>query len=141
MSRPKATSPTEPQQDEVPELATFGQRFAALIVDWILCVLLGNGLVAVNVLPELEYPVWPSVLMALYYAVFVGFFTQTVGMRLAKIHCVNAAEGTPLGLPRALLRGVLVVLVIPILTAFSDPHRRGLHDKLSGSAVIRPKAS
>lgn len=137
MSSTKANAANQTEQTETPRLATFGQRFAALLVDWLLCLLLANGLIAIKVLPDLEYPIWPSVVLVLYYAVFIGFFTQTVGMRLAKIHCVNAAEGTPIGLPRALLRGLLVSLVIPILTAFSDPHRRGLHDKLSGSAMIR----
>lgn len=137
MSSPKPNPANQAEQPDVPRLATFGQRFAALLVDWLLCLLLANGLIAINVLPDLEYPIWPSVILMLYYAVFIGFFTQTVGMRLAKIHCVNAVEGSPLGLPRALLRGLLVTLVIPILTAFSDPHRRGLHDKLTGSAMIR----
>lgn len=137
MSSTKASDADRDQHTDVPKLATFGQRFAALLVDWLLCLLLGNGLIAIGALPELEYPIWPSVLLIGCYAVFVGFFSQTVGMRLAKIHCVTAAEGGPLGLPKALLRGLLVALVIPILTAFSDPHRRGLHDKLTGSAMVR----
>lgn len=137
MSSTKANPADNGTRDEAPRLATFGQRFGALLVDWILCLLLGNGLIAAGWLPDLALPIWPSVIFVAYYAVFIGFFTQTVGMRLAKIHCVSAVEGSPLGLPRALLRGLLVSLVLPILSAFSDPHRRGLHDKLTGSAMVR----
>ena len=37
-------------------------------------------------------------------------------------------------MPRALLRGVLLALVVPAL--IMDEHRRGLHDRLAGSVIV-----
>jgi hypothetical protein len=122
---------------EIPDLATFGQRLIALLGDWVLCLFLANGLISLGVLGGPDY-VWPSVVLVVEYTAFLAFLTQTPGMRLARIHCVNTADGRALGPVKALIRAVLLALVVPILTAFSDPHRRGLHDKLTGSAMIRP---
>ena len=121
---------------DVPELAGFGQRFTALLADWVLCLLLANGLIRLGWTAGPDF-LWPSVVLVVEYALFLGFFSQTPGMRLAKVHCVMASGGAVLGLPRAAGRAVLLALFVPILTAFSDPHRRGLHDKLTGSAVIK----
>lgn len=132
-----ATKTNSPEATtEAPKLATFGQRFLALLGDWLLCLLLANGAIAVLHLPG-PPAVWPSVVLVIEYTVFLTFFTQTPGMRILRIHCLKAADAQPLGFLFAGCRAVLLALVVPILTAFSDPHRRGLHDKLTGSAVVR----
>ncbi|HIV57889.1 MAG TPA: RDD family protein [Candidatus Stackebrandtia faecavium] len=145
MTAAKPQAPTDEDGAMVPELARYSQRFLALLADWILCMCIAGGLVRLGVLPELDFstpawvPVagWPSAIFVIEYTLFLGLFAQTPGMRLLKIYCVSAVEGNPIGIPRAFARGVLTALVLPILTAFSDPYRRGLHDKLTGSAVVR----
>ena len=145
MTAAKSQVQTDDDGALVPELASYGQRFLALLADWVLCMCIASGLVRLGVLPELDFstpawvPVasWPTAIFVLEYTLFLGFFAQTPGMRLLKIYCVSAVEGDRIGVPRAFARAILTALVLPILTAFSDPYRRGLHDKLTGSAVVR----
>lgn len=109
--------------------ATIGERFLALLIDWILCLLL-----AVAVMPRPYGNLWASAFLVVEYAFFVGLFTQTPGMRVAKIRCVRT-DGERLGLYRALIRGALLALVVPALIMDSD--RRGLHDRAADSVMIR----
>ena len=48
-------------------------------------------------------------------------------MYVTRIRCVSWPTAAAIGLPRALLRGVLLALVVPAL--IMDAHRRGLHDR------------
>jgi uncharacterized RDD family membrane protein YckC len=74
--------------------------------------------------------------LVLEYTFFVGFFGQTVGMRLLRLRCLGAGTGRPVGPVRALLRAVLLALVVPAL--IMDGERRGLHDRAAGTIVIGP---
>ena len=113
----------------VGETASLGRRFAALFVDWILCVLAS----AIVTRPfEQGWP--PLVVLVLEYAFFIGLFAQTPGMLLARLRCVGFADGQPVGIPRAFLRGLLLALVIPAV--IMDEDRRGLHDRAAGTIVI-----
>jgi uncharacterized RDD family membrane protein YckC len=113
--------------DAVPPLA---RRFGALFVDWLLCLLVSGFFVA-----DLRTATWePVAVLILEYAFFLGFFGQTPGMRLAKIRCVDIDRGTPIGVPRATLRGFLLALVVPAL--IMDERRRGIHDRLTRSIVV-----
>jgi uncharacterized RDD family membrane protein YckC len=106
------------------------RRFGALLVDWMLCLLLSNFF---------GDPVrdgWPPVaVLVAEYGLFIGLFAQTPGMYLMNLRCVAAADGRPIGVPRALLRGVLLCLVVPAL--IMDRRGRGLHDRAAGSIVVR----
>jgi hypothetical protein len=44
------------------------------------------------------------------------------------------ADGGAIGIPRALLRGLLLALVIPAM--ISDGDGRGVHDRLAGSVMV-----
>jgi hypothetical protein len=55
-------------------------------------------------------------------------------MAVARLRCVSVVDGGAIGVPRALLRGVLLALVIPALVL--DDLRRGLHDKAARSIVL-----
>jgi uncharacterized RDD family membrane protein YckC len=112
--------------------ATFGRRFAALAVDWLLsiCVAL---LVARNGWPPPGLLV--SVVFFFEYTVFTGFFGQTPGMRLLGLACVRVEDGRPLGIPRAAARAFLLNLVIPAVVF--DKDGRGLHDRAAQSVVVR----
>ncbi|QZY28662.1 RDD family protein [Nocardioides coralli] len=81
-------------------------------------------------------------------AVGVGLWGLTPGKALLGLRVVDAATGRPIGVPAALLRGlVLAGAALPTFgiglatlaqTAVSDPHgrRRGWHDVLTGSVVV-----
>jgi hypothetical protein len=111
------------------ESADLGRRFAALLIDWILC-LLAAGLIA----DPRAAPSVPVLILIGVYGFFVGLFAQTPGMYLTKIRCVSYADGGRIGVIRGLLRGVLLCLAIPPL--IMDERRRGLHDRLVGSIVV-----
>lgn len=116
--------------------AGYGKRFTALLIDWILCLLIGAALTRVTGIftGGSERGLWPLVVLAVEYAVLIGPFGQTVGMRLARIRCVSVTDGGTIGIPRALLRGVLLCLLIPALVI--GPGGRGLHDRAAGSIVV-----
>ena len=113
------------------ETAGFGRRFGALLIDWALCTVVAALLVA-----DLRTNPWPQLgLFVLVNAFFVGLFGQTPGMALFRIRCVSVADGGAIGLPRSILRAVLLALVIPAVV--SDGDGRGLHDRAAGSVMIR----
>src|SRR5262249_4113829 len=106
-----------------------GRRFGALLVDWLLCLLIA-GLYA-----NPRRVAWPPVVLLIAeYGFFIGLFAQTPGMWLTRLRCVSGQNGRPIGIPRALLRGSLLALVIPALTM--DRAHRGLHDLAAGSIVV-----
>jgi len=116
--------------------ATWGKRFVALLLDWILCLLIGavlarlTGVFATQTLQGF----WAYPVLIVEYGVFAGLFGQTVGMRLARIACVRVRDHGRIGVPRALLRGFLLCLIVPPLVV--GPGGRGLHDRAAGSIVI-----
>ena len=78
--------------------------------------------------------VWPSVVLIVEYAFFLGLFGQTPGMWAARIRCVPVGGTGVIGVPRAALRGLLLCLVVPAL--IMDAERRGLHDRAAGSVMV-----
>lgn len=110
-------------------LAPLGRRFAALLVDWILAVLISRYFV------DPRHVWWfPSIVVAFEYGFFVGLFGQTPGMWAAKVCCVRYSDHGPVGIPMALVRGVLLVLVVPAV--IMDGERRGYHDRVAGSVML-----
>ncbi len=105
------------------------RRFGAILVDWLLCLLISRAFA-----DPVETPWLAPGLLLVVYGLFLGFFGQTLGMWLLRIRCVSMATGGPLGVPRALLRGVLLLLFVPAL--IMDKDGRGLHDKAAGSIVV-----
>jgi uncharacterized RDD family membrane protein YckC len=111
------------------EPAGLGRRFAALMIDWLLSLLAATSFAD----PRVDAWAAPAVLIGLY-AIFVGLFGQTPGMAVARLRCVSVVDGGAIGVPRALLRGILLAPVIPAV--IMDDLRRGLHDRAAGSIVL-----
>ena len=107
---------------------TLFRRFGALMVDWVLCLMIGN------LVGDPTRDLWPLAILIVEYALFIGLFAQTPGMALLRIRCVSYTDGGSIGVPRAALRGALLCLVIPPL--LMGEHRRGLHDRLTNAVVI-----
>jgi uncharacterized RDD family membrane protein YckC len=115
------------------QLASLSRRFACLLLDWILCLLVAGWLGPLTGNP------WAPLVLVVEYAFFVGAFTQTPGMWVGRIRCVSLATGGPIGVPRALLRAVLLVLVIPPL--IMDQQQRGWHDRATGSVMVNAQST
>ncbi|HEX2774119.1 MAG TPA: RDD family protein [Micromonosporaceae bacterium] len=111
------------------EPPSLGRRFGALLIDWALSVM-----VAALFSDPLRDGWPPVVVLIALYGVFLGLFTRTPGMWVSRLRCVSYPDGRRLGVPRALLRGVLLCLVVPPLVM--DGLRRGWHDRLAGSIVV-----
>ncbi|MFI6820762.1 RDD family protein [Micromonospora sp. NPDC050187] len=105
-----------------------GRRFGALVIDWVLCLLVSNFFA-----DPLTDGWAPVLVLIVEYAFFLGLFTQTPGMYVTRIRCLSWADGGRVGIPHALLRGVLLALVVPAL--IMDDKRRGVHDRLAGSVI------
>ncbi|MEV4827794.1 RDD family protein [Micromonospora sp. NPDC049257] len=107
---------------------TLSRRFGALVIDWVLCLLVANFFAD---------PVrdgWaPVAVLIAEYGLFLGLFAQTPGMRITRLRCLDWSDGGRIGVPRALLRGLLLALVVPPL--IMDEQRRGLHDRLTGAVI------
>jgi len=111
------------------EPATLLRRFAALMVDWIACLLITNTFTS-----PITEPWVPVALLIAEYGIFIGLFGQTLGMWVAGIRCVSVVDQRPVGIPRALLRGVMLALVVPAL--IMDEDKRGVHDRYATTVVI-----
>jgi uncharacterized RDD family membrane protein YckC len=112
------------------ELASFGRRLAALAIDWALCTLVAS------LFANLRTDPWPQLIVfVLMHAFFVGLFGQTPGMAVVRIRCVSIVDSGAIGLPRALVRAVLLALVIPAV--INDGDGRGLHDRAAMSVMVR----
>jgi uncharacterized RDD family membrane protein YckC len=83
-------------------------------------------------------------LVALAMLFFCGFWThggQTLGMQAWRIRLV-CSDGRPLGWPRAAARFwaaalALLPLGLGLWWGLSDAERRGWHDRLTGTRVVR----
>ncbi|MEV0156892.1 RDD family protein [Micromonospora sp. NPDC050686] len=120
--------PVPPARDPGFVPPTLGRRFGALVTDWLLCLLVSNFFGG-----PVQHPWLPVLVLILEYGFFLGLFAQTPGMYITRIRCVAWTDGGRIGLVRALLRGALLCLVVPPL--IMDEHRRGLHDRLTGSVI------
>ena len=111
------------------ELANFGRRFAALMIDWALC------LVVASIFADPRVVAWPPVVMLIVInTIFIGLFGQTPGMALAGVRCISIVDGGAVGVPKAFVRAVLLALLIPAV--IMNEERRGWHDRAAGSVVV-----
>ena len=116
------------------ETAPWGRRIGALIVDWLTCLAVAQGLVATGVIASN-----PNGLVTLgLFVVESALFTAMAGGSFGKIATrlrVVRRDGSPLplGLLPALLRSVLVALLLPPLLTVGG---RGLHDVVVGTRTV-----
>jgi uncharacterized RDD family membrane protein YckC len=138
------TAPTDPatakdtteesypgQQFGLPEsgpgsVASMSRRILALFIDWLLSMAIAYWLT------HSQY--WTIVVFAVEVFVLTAVGGSTVGKRLAGIRVIGI-NGGPVGFSRSLVRTLLLLtVVLPLLT---DYDRRGVHDRASGTIVVR----
>ncbi|KZS74980.1 hypothetical protein A4G29_02435 [Mycobacterium kansasii] len=116
-------------------LAPMGRRLGALCIDWLVAyglALLGLGAGAWSqaMLSSMVLVIW-----LLLGVIAVRLFGFTPGQLLLGLVVVTVDGRLPVGVGRLVARGLLIALVIPPL--FADSDGRGLHDRLTGTAVVR----
>jgi hypothetical protein len=112
-----------------------GRRIGALFVDWFIAYGLAAlamtfGWFSVQTLSTAVLVIW-----LLLGAVSVRLFGFTPGQYALGLIVERVDNRLHVGFGRALARGVLIALVIPPL--FTDSDLRGLHDRLTNTAVVR----
>jgi uncharacterized RDD family membrane protein YckC len=114
-------------------VAGIGRRCAALLIDWLLCLLIARGFLG----PEALQPNGSLSVVGVLVVVnllLVGTAGATAGQRMFGIQ-VERLDGSRPGLLKALIRAVLLGLAVPAITALWESDRRGLHDLASGTLV------
>lgn len=113
-------------------LAAFSTRVAGFLVDAVGAALIA----ALFTAPELPGN-WSLLPFALLYVLSLVAFGQTPGMRLLGLRLAHPRAGERLALWRAVVRTGLLMLLIPALVV--DVDGRGLHDRLTDTAVVRDR--
>jgi uncharacterized RDD family membrane protein YckC len=116
-------------------LAPIGRRLAALLIDWLISyglalLALGAGAISKAILPTAILVIW-----FLLGVVAVRLFGFTPGQLALGLEVAAVDGRVPVGLGRLAVRGLLIGVVIPPL--FVDSDGRGLHDRVTGTAVVR----
>jgi uncharacterized RDD family membrane protein YckC len=128
----------------------FWIRVVAYIIDYIILGVV-SGIIAAILRVNLSdpssgsYSLWSFLDVVLFFAYFAGLWTYmgaTLGQRVLKLRVVDANTGQPIGIGKALLRAVglivsfLVCFVGVIWVAF-DARKQGWMDKIAGTLVLR----
>lgn len=108
-------------------VARFGRRLAALVVDWLPVYLVSHAFFGGNP--------WATLgLFALLQLVFISLVNGSIGHLVLGMRVVPVAGGL-IGFLRPLSRTVLLCIVIPAV--IWDRDQRGMHDRLSGTVLVR----
>jgi uncharacterized RDD family membrane protein YckC len=118
-------------------VARFGRRLAALTIDWLLCYLIAGIFSGPDALASPNFSWQVLGVWAVLTAVAVAAFGSTPGMVVLGLR-VASLRSTLVGVPRAVLRTVLLALVLPALARDGDG--RGWHDRAASTIVIRTRA-
>jgi uncharacterized RDD family membrane protein YckC len=110
-------------------LAPAGRRIGGFVVD----IVLAGLVAALFTAPDLPRN-WSLLAFVVEYFGFVLLFGQTPGMRLRGMRVVRVDRPARIGAGAALVRTVALALLVPAL--IWDADGRGLHDRLSRTAVV-----
>ena len=143
---------------EEQQLASWGRRLAALLVDVIVLVvaisvaLVAAGMPADELRDRVENGETLLIIVlflipeAIYYTWMVGSRSQTVGKMVLGIKVVDAESRAPIGYLRAFrrwlstaaLRALFTIpTIVDHLWPLRDPKKQALHDKFARSVVVR----
>lgn len=117
-----------------PTPASWGRRILALLVDWVTCLAVVEGLVAVGVLAGNPNGLGTLGLFVVESALFTAVAGGSFGKLATRVRVVQQdGSGQPPSLLRALLRSALVGLLVPPLLTMGG---RGLHDVAAGTRTV-----
>jgi len=108
-------------------IGRFGRRVAALLVDWLPVYLVSYAFFGGDV--------WITLgLFALLQYLFITLVSGSIGHLILGMRVVPVAGGW-VGFGRPLLRTLLLCIVIPAV--IWDRDQRGMHDRFSGTVLVR----
>ncbi len=131
------------------EPASIFKRMAAFFYDCLLLIAVFFVVTAVAVRVNggeaIESPLYLVALIPVAWIFFSWFWVnggQTLGMRAWKIKLVNES-GAAIGMRESVIRFAAGLLFLPIvlIPAVFDANKRGLHDRLAGTKILRIKQS
>ncbi|MGV0835321.1 RDD family protein [Mycolicibacterium thermoresistibile] len=116
-------------------IARFGRRVGALLIDWLIAYGLAAlamtfGVISMSGLSTAVLVVW-----FVLGAVSVRLFGFSPGQLAVGLRVASTDHRLHVGIGRAAVRGLLIALVFPPL--ITDNDLRGLHDRVTGTAVVR----
>jgi uncharacterized RDD family membrane protein YckC len=113
---------------------SLGRRLVALLIDWVVAAFSAAALAGVSYPPD---DIRQNLVITGFFvgevALLTGLLGYSIGKRVVRLK-VEDPDGRPIGVPRAILRTLLVCLVIPALVM--NDERRGLHDIAVTSRVV-----
>lgn len=115
-------------------VAGFGRRLAALTVDWLI------GYVIALLFGSAQDPYFGFMVLGVWFlltAAPVAVFGSSAGMTALGIRVASFNAAAVIGVPRAVLRTLLIAVVAPPLIRDSDG--RGWHDKAARTIVVRTR--
>jgi uncharacterized RDD family membrane protein YckC len=121
----------------VGSVAGFGRRLAALAADWGLAYLIAALLTVGDALSD---PTFSWRVLGIWYlltAVPVAVFGASAGQVLLGVRVAVLGSAAVVGVPRALLRTLLIAVVVPPLVRDADG--RGWHDRAARTVVVRQR--
>jgi len=108
-------------------IARFGRRLAAFAIDAALGALISYAF--------FDYERWASLaVFAVLQIIFLVLVSGSIGHLLLGMRVVPLKYGW-IGIWRPIVRTLLLSLLVPALIA--DRDRRGLHDRLAGTVLVR----
>jgi uncharacterized RDD family membrane protein YckC len=118
-------------------VAPLGRRLGAFVADCVVAALITAlfthpSLLDVHSMQEQNY--WSLLTWFVLAVAGTGFFGCTVGMALFRIRVARLDGSGMVGVLRAILRALLVIVVIPAVVW--DANNRGLHDRAVGTVVV-----
>ena len=116
-------------------LASMGRRLAALMIDWLISYGLAALAMAFGAFSERMLATAVLVVWLVLGVVAVRLFSFTPGQFALGLQVAAVDGRLPVGIGRLAVRGLLVAAVIPAL--FTDSDGRGIHDRITGTAVLR----
>jgi uncharacterized RDD family membrane protein YckC len=119
-------------------IARLGRRFVQQLLDIVLSWLVADAFFPRYIEGVRSPKPWASILVyVVECVVLLVLGGQTAGMRIMGLRVVKL-DGRPAGVPAAIARTALTLVLIPAL--FFDRDLRGLHDRAVGAAVVRTRA-
>jgi len=122
-----------------------GRRLVGVTIDWVMSLLISAAFFpAATFAPEAAtavervllagHPMATLGIFALQHLVLVATLGTTIGHRLVSVRVVRDDQAPYVGLVKALVRTVLLLLVIPAVVW--DGENRGLHDLAAGTRIV-----
>lgn len=121
-----------------------GERFGALVLDTLILSTINIMLLAMA-----RFESW-GVFLCLavsffYYGLLIGLTGSTVGMKAVRL-CVVDGNGARIGTGKAMLRALSMmlsqmILFIGYFFIFSSPSNQTMHDRMTGTYVVKPAAT